>query len=123
MHLNVIRFSIHAKLVSDNSGDAKYKPYVTARPEIASVELDGDEDFVVVACDGLWDFVSEDQVALSVYFQLAADPVSSADRSRKYALALSNEGGGERPWRARTLADFDALEALPSVLMDCMARG
>lgn len=47
---------------------------MTARPETATVDLDGDEDFVVVACDGLWDFVSEDDVALSVYRQLAADP-------------------------------------------------
>ncbi|CAB3255269.1 unnamed protein product [Arctia plantaginis] len=61
--------------VSRAIGDAQYKPYVTARPEIATVELDGDEDFVVVACDGLWDFVSEDDVALSVYRQIAADPV------------------------------------------------
>lgn len=56
------------------SGDAQYKPYVTARPETATVDLDGDEDFVVVACDGLWDFVSEDDVALAVYRQLDADP-------------------------------------------------
>lgn len=55
-------------------GDAQYKPYVTAKPEIDTVDLDGDEDFVVVACDGLWDFVSEDDVALAVYRQLAADP-------------------------------------------------
>lgn len=47
---------------------------MTARPDTATVQLDGDEDFVVVACDGLWDFVSEDDVALSVYRQLAADP-------------------------------------------------
>lgn len=58
-------------------GDAQYKPYVTANPEIVSVDLDGDEDFVVVACDGLWDFVSEDDVALAVYRQLAADPGES----------------------------------------------
>lgn len=56
------------------TGDAKYKPYVTARPDIAEVDLDGDEDFVVVACDGLWDVVSEDIVALSVYKQLMIDP-------------------------------------------------
>lgn len=55
-------------------GDAQYKPYVTAKPEHATVDLDGDEDFVVVACDGLWDFVSEDDVALSVYRQIGADP-------------------------------------------------
>lgn len=55
-------------------GDAQYKPYVTALPELTSMELDGDEDFVVVACDGLWDFVSEDDVALAVYLQLSNDP-------------------------------------------------
>ncbi|KAI5632737.1 protein phosphatase 2C domain-containing protein [Phthorimaea operculella] len=62
--------------VSRAIGDAQYKPYVTARPETATVDLDGDEDFVVVACDGLWDFVSEDDVALSVYRQIASDPVA-----------------------------------------------
>lgn len=60
-----------------STGDAQYKPYVTARPEIVTVEMDGDEDFVVVACDGLWDFVSEDDVALAVYRQVAADPGKS----------------------------------------------
>ncbi|XP_045445374.1 protein phosphatase 1E-like [Melitaea cinxia] len=64
--------------VSRAIGDAKYKPYVTARPDIAEVDLDGDEDFVVVACDGLWDVVSEDIVALSVYKQLMIDPESFA---------------------------------------------
>lgn len=47
---------------------------MTAKPEHTTVDLDGDEDFVVVACDGLWDFVSEDEVALSVYRQIGADP-------------------------------------------------
>ncbi|XP_052737491.1 uncharacterized protein LOC112055609 isoform X2 [Bicyclus anynana] len=60
--------------VSRAIGDAQYKPYVTARPEMVVVELDGDEDFVVVACDGLWDVLSEDAVALSVYKQLMSDP-------------------------------------------------
>lgn len=47
---------------------------MTAQPEIVVVELDGDEDFVVVACDGLWDVVSEDAVAISVYDQLMRNP-------------------------------------------------
>ncbi|XP_069365662.1 uncharacterized protein [Maniola hyperantus] len=59
--------------VSRAIGDVQYKPYVTARPEIVVVELDGDEDFVVVGCDGLWDVLSEDAVALSVYKQLCND--------------------------------------------------
>lgn len=41
------------------------------------MDLDGDEDFVVIACDGLWDFVSEDQVAIAVYWQIGADPGKS----------------------------------------------
>ncbi|CAG9114693.1 unnamed protein product [Plutella xylostella] len=67
--------------VSRAIGDAQYKPYVTAKPEIASVDLDGDEDFVVIACDGLWDFVSEDQVAIAVYWQIGADPVLLHERN------------------------------------------
>ncbi|CAG4988496.1 unnamed protein product [Parnassius apollo] len=59
--------------VSRAIGDANYKPYVTAQPEIALVELDGDEDFIVVACDGLWDFVTEDEVAFAIYSQIAKD--------------------------------------------------
>lgn len=55
-------------------GDAQYKPYVTAHPELAALDLDGDEDFLVIACDGLWDVVSEDQVALAVYRQITSDP-------------------------------------------------
>ncbi|KAL4714588.1 hypothetical protein ACJJTC_006634 [Scirpophaga incertulas] len=60
--------------VSRAIGDAQYKPYVTATPEINTVNLDGNEDFVVVACDGLWDYVTEDVVTATVYSQLAADP-------------------------------------------------
>ncbi|CAH2086182.1 unnamed protein product [Euphydryas editha] len=67
--------------VSRAIGDAIYKPYVTARPEITEVDLDGDEDFVVVACDGLWDVVSEDAVALSVYKQLMSDPIKDVAKT------------------------------------------
>jgi protein phosphatase 1E len=31
-----------------------HKPYVSAEPEIAELDLDGEEDFVVLGCDGLW---------------------------------------------------------------------
>ncbi|CAH2073462.1 unnamed protein product, partial [Iphiclides podalirius] len=78
--------------VSRAIGDAKYKPYVTAMPEIAEVELDGEEDYVVVACDGLWDFLSEDEVALSIYGQLAADPA----RRKIFIHALFTKSPGTR---------------------------
>ncbi|XP_038215727.1 uncharacterized protein LOC119835140 [Zerene cesonia] len=73
MHIGTWR--VNGQLaVSRAIGDAQYKPYVIAKPELGTVDLDGDEDFLVVACDGLWDVVSEDEVALSVYRQIATDP-------------------------------------------------
>lgn len=51
------------------------------------VELDGKEDFVVVACDGLWDFVSEDKVAISIYAQLATDPSKSYKVSNLFTIS------------------------------------
>ncbi|CAF4938600.1 unnamed protein product [Pieris macdunnoughi] len=67
--------------VSRAIGDAQYKPYVIAHPEQAALDLDGDEDFLVIACDGLWDVVSEDEVALAVYRQITADPKQGARSS------------------------------------------
>ncbi|GAB0087386.1 PPM-type phosphatase domain-containing protein [Sergentomyia squamirostris] len=48
-------------------GDVDYKPYVTSEPEIISIPLDGDEDFLIMASDGLWDHVKEDDAAITVY--------------------------------------------------------
>uniref|UniRef100_A0A6B2E7N1 Putative 205 kDa microtubule-associated protein n=1 Tax=Phlebotomus kandelakii TaxID=1109342 RepID=A0A6B2E7N1_9DIPT len=48
-------------------GDVDYKPYVTSEPEIMSIPLDGDEDFLIMASDGLWDHVKEDDAAITVY--------------------------------------------------------
>ncbi|XP_059057186.1 uncharacterized protein LOC131850836 [Achroia grisella] len=81
--------------VSRAIGDAQYKPYVTARPEIATVDLDGDEDFVVVACDGLWDFVSEDDVALAVYRQLAVDPDDLKAVTRHLIVQAKRQGSAD----------------------------
>lgn len=43
--------------VSRAIGDAPHKPYVSATPDVTSLILDGTEDFVVIACDGLWDVI------------------------------------------------------------------
>lgn len=56
------------------AGDSDYKPYVCAEPEVCEVSLDGSEDFLILACDGLWDFVSTRQAAKAVYDHLAHNP-------------------------------------------------
>lgn len=41
--------------VSRSIGDPDYKPYVTAEPDVVEVELNGTEDFLIMASDGLFD--------------------------------------------------------------------
>lgn len=52
------------------AGDVEYKPYVSATPDIEEITLNGTEDFLILACDGLWDFVSERDASNAVYEQL-----------------------------------------------------
>lgn len=47
---------------------------MTAYPDVREIPLDGGEDFLILACDGLWDVVSEDSAARMVYRLIAEDP-------------------------------------------------
>lgn len=60
--------------ISRAIGDPDYKPFVTGDPEIACIPLDGDEDFLILACDGLWDHVTEDDASINVYRQVRENP-------------------------------------------------
>ena len=42
-------------------GDGEYKPYVTAQPDITTIKRNGTEDFIIVACDGLWDTITPEE--------------------------------------------------------------
>ncbi|XP_046681406.1 protein phosphatase 1E-like [Homalodisca vitripennis] len=56
--------------VSRAIGDVEYKPYVSAKPDVEEITLDGTEDFLIVGCDGLWDFVTEQEATNLVYNHL-----------------------------------------------------
>ena len=62
---NVTRFII--------TGDGDYKPYVSADPDVTSIEMNGTEDFIIIACDGLWDTVTPEEATNCVFDQLHAD--------------------------------------------------
>lgn len=68
----VVLFFLWIKLIKcfSISGDLEYKPYVSAEPDVKAIPLDGTEDFLILACDGLWDFVSEQEAVNAVYNQL-----------------------------------------------------
>lgn len=43
--------------VSRSIGDSEQKPYITGEPDVEEYEMEGDEEFIILACDGLWDCV------------------------------------------------------------------
>ncbi|KAL3856759.1 hypothetical protein ACJMK2_011479 [Sinanodonta woodiana] len=56
--------------VSRAIGDAGYKPYICSDAEVISMELDGTEDYLVLACDGLWDGVEANELPRIVFDHL-----------------------------------------------------
>ncbi|XP_012064013.1 PREDICTED: uncharacterized protein LOC105627337 [Atta cephalotes] len=60
--------------ISRAIGDVPYKPYISGEPEVRCVSLDGTEDFLIIACDGLWDYVDQRTAALRVYRQVLQNP-------------------------------------------------
>lgn len=56
------------------TGNAKFKPYVTAVPDIVKIPLTEKEDFLILACDGLWDTVSDAEAAHIVYDSIISNP-------------------------------------------------
>ncbi|XP_055852062.1 uncharacterized protein LOC129915410 isoform X2 [Episyrphus balteatus] len=53
--------------VTRSLGDAKFKPVLTGDPDCIVVDLDGKEEFLVLATDGLWDHAHETEIARTVY--------------------------------------------------------
>lgn len=72
--------------VSRAIGDYGLKDVVIGEPDIAGITLNGKEDFLIMACDGLWDYAEEDEVATRVYTALEKNNGKSNDK----ALLLKN---------------------------------
>lgn len=47
--------------VSRSIGDHFFKRYVTARPHTSSFQVEDNHDFLIIACDGVWDVFSDDE--------------------------------------------------------------
>jgi hypothetical protein len=42
-------------------------------PDVTSIDLNGSEDFIIIACDGLWDTVTMEEATTTVFNQLRDD--------------------------------------------------
>eukprot|EP01087_Luapelamoeba_hula_P025137 TRINITY_DN9828_c0_g1_i1.p1 TRINITY_DN9828_c0_g1~~TRINITY_DN9828_c0_g1_i1.p1 ORF type:complete len:487 (+),score=70.22 TRINITY_DN9828_c0_g1_i1:226-1686(+) len=80
--------------VTRSLGDSSLKPFVTADPGLARCRLCPEDQFLVLACDGCWDVISNQQAVDIVQSELDA----SHDFCR--AATKLRESGGERTGRS-----------------------
>jgi len=67
-------------------GDNDLQPHVTYEPEVFTVDLRDDDQFVILACDGLWDVVTNEQ-AVEIAGRYRS-PSQAAAALRDYAHML-----------------------------------
>ncbi|KAL5255588.1 hypothetical protein ACHWQZ_G010977 [Mnemiopsis leidyi] len=80
--------------VSRAIGDASHKPYVSGQPDVKSLLLDGTEDFVVIACDGLWDVIPPWE-AVELVVDYVKDFGVDADATAKHLVTQAVDRGSQ----------------------------
>lgn len=48
------------------AGDASFKPFISADPDITSIARDPSDEYLVLACDGLWDTLKHEDLVVEV---------------------------------------------------------
>jgi protein phosphatase 2C len=70
--------------ISRSLGDGYLKPFVTCEPRIVEGYLGQENDYGIVACDGVWDVLSPEEALKLV--RKAKDPHAGAERIKIRAL-------------------------------------
>lgn len=70
--------------VTRSLGDSYMKDFVTGSPYTTATELEDQDEFLIIACDGLWD-VCDDETAVR-YIREIGDPKQAAQKLVDYAL-------------------------------------
>ena len=81
--------------VSRAIGDAKEKRLVIGEADVATFDLDGTEDYLIVACDGVWDVVSPDEAVKCVSAHLASEGSSKSTVAQALVKFAKEEGSGD----------------------------
>ncbi|CAG2103940.1 unnamed protein product [Medioppia subpectinata] len=53
--------------VSRAIGDPEHKPFISSEPDVVGFDISPDTDFLILACDGLWDQLSAEDATSLVY--------------------------------------------------------
>ncbi|KAJ8538816.1 hypothetical protein K7X08_030112 [Anisodus acutangulus] len=73
----------------------KFLPAEKQNPDINIVDLCDDDDFIVLACDGVWDCMSSQQLVDFIHEQLKSESKLSAVCERVLDRCLAPTAGGE----------------------------
>jgi protein phosphatase 1L len=69
-----VDWRIEGVSVSRAFGDTKANPYITHNCEVQNYQFNGNEKFFVLACDGLWDVLSSNDVNDFILSNMYIDP-------------------------------------------------
>ena len=75
--------------VSRAFGDFALETWISSEPYIEKVEIQSSDEFLILACDGVWD-VMEDQFAVDLIKNSDASPLHSASLLRNYAHMMGS---------------------------------
>ena len=71
--------------ITRSFGDIDLKQCVVADPYLTQTLLSKDDKFLILACDGLWDVIS-DQEAVDLVYKMS-DPQKMSERLLEFAMA------------------------------------
>ena len=80
--------------VSRAIGDVKEKKFIIGEADVTEMDLDGTEDFLVLACDGVWDVVSGEELldCVNKHFRDGGEKKTAAKAIVDFAIS---EGSGD----------------------------
>ena len=66
---------INGLSVSRSFGDVYAKPHISHMPDIYNFKLHPNDKFVIIACDGVWDFVSNEEATNFIHNELRKNKI------------------------------------------------
>lgn len=75
--------------VSRAVGDFYMKPYVSADPYLNSVDISADDEFLIIACDGVWDELTNQEAVDIVKSE--SDPFIASSKLRDFAYLRGSD--------------------------------
>ncbi|GFR78665.1 protein phosphatase 1E [Elysia marginata] len=76
-------------------GDAAHKPFISSDADVTSLHMTGEEEYLVLACDGLWDVLSPAQVINTVYKHSHTSPGGLDDVAIGLVNAARDSGSSD----------------------------